>query len=169
MTWFDRFAYIIHDIDEREIGDLGYPSTICNLQWHHNGRNCVSYQRRLSTQSFVEVQIKENILRHWALCGFSPVTGEFPAQRPVTRKMFPFHDVIMWEVWIKPTVVNPYKKNHIAYAKFMICIITMIFCQYHEKYCGLFYKNNYRFMSAFLSISEYCFMSMWTPTGPFSS
>ena len=30
------------------------------------------------------------------LCeGKSPVTGEFPAQRPVTRKMFPFDDVIM--------------------------------------------------------------------------
>ena len=31
-----------------------------------------------------------------AICaGNSPVTGEFPAQRPVMRKMFPFDDVIM--------------------------------------------------------------------------
>ena len=30
------------------------------------------------------------------LCaGNSPVTGEFPAQRPVTRELFPFNDVIM--------------------------------------------------------------------------
>ena len=27
----------------------------------------------------------------------SPVTGEFPAQMPVTRTMFPFDDVIMWQ------------------------------------------------------------------------
>ena len=27
--------------------------------------------------------------------GNSPVTGEFPEQRPVTQKMFPFDDVIM--------------------------------------------------------------------------
>ena len=27
--------------------------------------------------------------------GHSPVTDEFPAQRPVTRKLFPFDDVIM--------------------------------------------------------------------------
>ena len=27
--------------------------------------------------------------------GLSPVTGQFPAQGPVTRKMFPFDDVIM--------------------------------------------------------------------------
>ena len=30
----------------------------------------------------------------WA--GNSPVTGEFPAQRPVMRKMFPFDDIIMY-------------------------------------------------------------------------
>ena len=35
-------------------------------------------------------------LRVTGLCeGNSPVTGEFPAQRPVTRKIFPFDDVIM--------------------------------------------------------------------------
>ena len=27
--------------------------------------------------------------------GNSPVTGDFPAQKPVTRKMFPFDNVIM--------------------------------------------------------------------------
>ena len=36
----------------------------------------------------------------WPLWGNSPVTGEFPAQRPVTRKKFPFDDVIM-ECWVK--------------------------------------------------------------------
>ena len=35
-------------------------------------------------------------LRVTGLCaGDSPVTGEFPAQRTVTRKMFPFDVVIM--------------------------------------------------------------------------
>ena len=43
----------------------------------------------------VQAQPKEIIktLRHWPLC--EEVTGELPAQRPVTRKMFPFDDVIM--------------------------------------------------------------------------
>ena len=42
-------------------------------------------------------QIKRNIKapRHWPCEGNSPVTGEFPAQKPVTRKMFPFNDAIM--------------------------------------------------------------------------
>ena len=36
-------------------------------------------------------------LRVSGLCaGNSPVTGEFPAQRASTRKMFPIDDVIMW-------------------------------------------------------------------------
>ena len=39
---------------------------------------------------------KTSKLRVTGLCAEnSPVTGEFPAQRPVTRKMFPFDDVIM--------------------------------------------------------------------------
>ena len=51
---------------------------------------------RLFTEPFVQAQIKENIRapRHGPLCGNSPVTGEFPALRPVTRKMFPFDDII---------------------------------------------------------------------------
>ena len=37
---------------------------------------------RLFAQPSVQAQIKKNIKpRHWPLCGNSPVTGEFPAQR----------------------------------------------------------------------------------------
>ena len=48
----------------------------------------------LFTQPFIQAQIKENIKapRHWLLCGNSPG----PVHKiPVTRKMFPFDDVIM--------------------------------------------------------------------------
>ena len=40
----------------------------------------------------VQAQLEENIkaLRHW------PLWGEFPHKGPVTRKMFPFDDVIMY-------------------------------------------------------------------------
>ena len=41
-------------------------------------------------------QRKRQTPRHWPLCGeFLPGTGEFPHKWPVTRKMFPFDDVIM--------------------------------------------------------------------------
>ena len=53
---------------------------------------------QLFTQPFIQTQIKENIKapRHWPLCGGihrGPVNS--PHKWPVTRKMFPFHDVIM--------------------------------------------------------------------------
>ena len=52
---------------------------------------------RLFTQTFIQTQIEENIkaLRHWPLRGihWGPVNS--PHKWPVTRKMFPFDDVIM--------------------------------------------------------------------------
>ena len=52
----------------------------------------------LFTQSFIQTQIKENAKapRHWPLCGTSPGPVNYPHKGPVTRKMVPFDDVIMW-------------------------------------------------------------------------
>ena len=51
----------------------------------------------LFTQLFIQVQIKENIKapHHWPLCGEFTGDVNSPHKRPVTRKMFPFDDVIM--------------------------------------------------------------------------
>ena len=50
---------------------------------------------RLFTQRFIQAQIKENIKapRHWLCEGNSPVNSTHKG--PVTRKLFPFDDVIM--------------------------------------------------------------------------
>ena len=49
---------------------------------------------RLFAQTFVQTKTEENIKapRHWPLWGES---NGFPSHRPVTRKIFPFEDVIM--------------------------------------------------------------------------
>ena len=66
---------------------------------------------RLFTQPFIHAQIKENIKapRHWPLCGNSPVTGEFPAQRTSNAE-----NVSIWwrhhEVYVANTF--PYWTNH---------------------------------------------------------
>ena len=69
------------------------------LQWHHNGPDGVSnhqphdclFNRLLRRRSR-----KTPKLRVTDLCaGNSPVTGNSPHKRPVTRKMFPFDDVII--------------------------------------------------------------------------
>ena len=52
---------------------------------------------RIVYSTVIRAQIKENIkvLRHWPLCGESPGPVNSPHKGPVTRKMFPFDDVIM--------------------------------------------------------------------------
>ena len=70
-----------------------------SLQWRHNECDGVSNHRRfdcLFNRLFRRRSKETSKLRITGLCeGNSPVTGEFPAQRPVTRKIFPFDDVIM--------------------------------------------------------------------------
>ena len=64
------------------------------VHWRHNEPDGVSNHqpRDWLLKLFIQVQIKENIKapRHW------PMRGEFTGdKKPVTRKMFPFDDVIM--------------------------------------------------------------------------
>ena len=83
-----------------------YSAHIVTLQWRHNERDGVSNHRRLGcllNRLFRRKSKKTSKLHVTGLCeGNSPwtgefpaVTGEFPAQKPVTRNMFPFDDVIM--------------------------------------------------------------------------
>ena len=69
-----------------------------SLQWGHDERDGVSNHRRFGClfNRLFRRKSKKTKLRATGLCeGNLPVTGEFPSQRLVTRKMFPFDDVIM--------------------------------------------------------------------------
>ena len=52
---------------------------------------------RLLTHPFIQEQYKENmkVPRHWHLGGEFTDAVNSPHKEPVTRKMFPFDDVIM--------------------------------------------------------------------------
>ena len=69
------------------------------LEWRHNDRDGVSNHQPhncLLNGLFGPRSNKTSKLRLTGLCeGNSPGTGEFPSQRPVTWKMFPFEAVIM--------------------------------------------------------------------------
>ena len=69
------------------------------LQWCHNEHNDVSNHQShncLLNRLFRGRSKKTSKLRVTGLCvGNSPVTGELPHKGPVTRKMFPFDDIIM--------------------------------------------------------------------------
>ena len=77
---------------------------------------------QLFTQPLIQVQIKENIKApcQWPLC--REFTGEFPHKGPVTWKMFPFDDVIIFlpasELQLSPKwhgnairIANPFWMN----------------------------------------------------------
>ena len=73
-----------------------------SLQWRHNGHDGILNHWHLDCliNRLFRRRSKETTKFHvTGLCeGNSPVTGEFPAKGPVTQKMFPFDDMIMY--WI---------------------------------------------------------------------
>ena len=72
------------------------------LEWRHNERNGVSNHQPYNCllDRFSRHRSKKTSkLRVTGLCaGNSPVTGEYPAQGANNAGMFPFDDVIMWNV-----------------------------------------------------------------------
>ena len=75
---------------------------INQLQWCHSEHDGVSDHQLhdcLFNRFFFQAQSKENIKARcpWLCEGNSPVTDEFTHKGPVTRKMFPFDDVVMCE------------------------------------------------------------------------
>ena len=69
-----------------------HPCIRMSLQWRHNKYYVVSNHRRIDAllnRLFRRRSKKTSKLLVTGLCaGDSPVTGEFPSQRPVTRKIF---------------------------------------------------------------------------------
>ena len=82
-------------------------SEVTTLQWSHDERDGVSNHRHLNcllNRLFRRRSNETAKLCVTGICeGNSPVTSEFPAQRPVTQQMFPFDDVNMQAVeWLAP-------------------------------------------------------------------
>ena len=73
FSWM--LARIDRQTDIRGAGELTLHDV--HARRHHNERHGVS--------------------NHWRLdCLLNNLFGGFPSQGPVTREMFPFHDVIVW-------------------------------------------------------------------------
>ena len=86
----------------------------CSLQWCHNERDDVSNHRRLDglfNRLFIRRSKRTSKLRVTGLCEGN-LTGNSPHKGPVTRRMFPFDDVIMsspdpvcdWKIYILVTL-----------------------------------------------------------------
>ena len=90
---------------------ISYPYPNLTLQWRHNDHDCVSnHQPRgcLLNRLFRRTSKKTSKLRVTGLCvGNSPGPVNSPHKGPVTRKMFPFDDVIMNDGLSDPDKRNP--------------------------------------------------------------
>ena len=95
--------YIVNSCITNTNGDQNTSNLDRSQVWHHYliffQIRLESPAARLFTQPFIQAQINENIiaLRHWPLCGEIhrwPVNS--PHKWPVTRKVFPFDDVNMF-------------------------------------------------------------------------
>ena len=84
------------------------------LQWRHIKSDGVSNLQPhdcLLRRLFKRRSKRASKLRVTGFCkGNSPVTSEFPAQKPVTPKMFPFDDIIM--KYLKKKIQNEKYMNH---------------------------------------------------------
>ena len=135
-----------------------------SLQWRHNERDSVSNHRRLDcllNRLFRRKIKKTSKRRVTGLCeGNPPVTGEFPHKGPVTRKMFPFDDVIVfiystpptanlptvWCILFIESVFQQYTFQHVNVWKICECesletlISSCILPGFHVKQTNPFYK-----------------------------
>ena len=88
------------------------PILICSLQWPHHGRDSVSNNQPhdcLLNHFFRRRSKKTSKLRVTGPCaGNSPGPANSPHRWPVTRKMFPFDDVIMVSTMKTLTVHSRY-------------------------------------------------------------
>ena len=97
------------------IGPLGNP-----LQWRHNGLGSVSNHQPhdcLLNRLFRRRSKKTTKIRVTGLCaGNSPIPVNSPHKGPVTRKMFPFDDVIMW--WNQDAVAIMQENENVVFRSF---------------------------------------------------
>ena len=64
--------------------------------------------------------------------GSSPVTGETPHKGPVTRKMFPFDDVIMYRSAAITTTIMNLKRNNVGITTFRQMISDKVWFSTHS-------------------------------------
>ena len=104
----------LFDINTTDIGYLANNTLhkhhlgVLSLQWHHNERDGISNHPQIIHPTVHSSKDQRKHQRNvTGPCeGNSLVTGDFPAQGPVTLKMFPFHDVIVCTFLQQPALIN---------------------------------------------------------------
>ena len=121
-----------------------------SLQWRHNRRDGVLNHQPLDcllNRLFGRRSKKKSKLRVTGLCaGIHRGPVNFPRKGPVTRKMFPFHDVIMCASPVRAVRAASYSSPLIhhplgyrlesAKLEGILCLV-LITCQCHQRFNSL--------------------------------
>ena len=142
-------GYIILHIDEHQVRCYA-------LKWRHNGRNSVSNHQHhdcLLNRLFRLRSKKTSKLRVTGLCaGNSPGPVNSPHKGPVTRKMVPFDDVIMFIVGGYWSSVRSFLRNKRTCLVIWIMFIFNRFRRSLQHSCGDICQ-----IWAWFSIENQCF------------
>ena len=112
-----------------QIGDMNYYPLFRVRSWN-NGMRCMSLYILMTSSN-------ENISALLAICaGNSPVTGEFPAQRPVTRSFDVFFDLCLnkwfskhWWGWWFETPSRPiWRDCNVSHSDYAYAVRTFQVC-----------------------------------------
>ena len=113
----------------------GCPYSDSSLRWRHNDHDCGSYYQPhgcLLNRLFRRKSKKTSKHRVTGLCvGNSPGPVNSPHKEPVTRKMFPFDDVIMWchrlrQIWHHGDFRFSVYRQPLTIIPYLVVIVTCV-------------------------------------------
>ena len=116
-----------------------FPKSL-TLRWRHNDYDCGSYYQPhgcLLKRLFRRKSKKTSKLRVTGLCvGNSPGPVNSPHKEPVTRKMFPFDDVIMKIYLLTWWKLAPYKTTRDWHQSYLLTI-SLLFQGANPTFCDV--------------------------------
>ena len=131
-----------------------------SLHWRHNEHDCVSNHQPhdcLLNRLFKRWSKKTSKLRVTGLCaGNSPGPVNSPHKRPVTRKMFPFDDVIMYKGTLTRKTFSKSLRHHMI-SCWCVTLFSCKLIQSHKQ-CGLVISL---FLFQFLLYSNWPMLSIF--------
>ena len=110
MVLWQSYHCVFHSVSKESLAQSS-----CPLQWRHNECDGVSYHRRLHCSLNPLFRRKSKKISKFRVTGLCE--GNSSHKGPVTRKMLPFDDVIMWGMMVRMISWVPLRASTKQYVK----------------------------------------------------
>ena len=132
------------------VGCLLRVRTVISLRWRHNERDGVSNHQHVIVYSTIYSGAEQREHQSYASLAYVPGIHRWPVnsphKRPVTRKMFPFDDVIMYSLYPLQCRMQYYVisdrpiKSSSSLSSSSLSSSSSFYCHYH---CYMFHYHHY--------------------------